>query len=119
MTKVGGCTKYSAAKQIDESRRPADRSIDQMQHHVVTASKIPIAFWGEAGPMEAFGAARKAGRIRFIGFTGDKDPHVHWYMLEVERHGFHFDTVQMPHRGRQREGTRARADRCAHVSPYD
>ncbi len=47
--------------------------------------------------MEAFVAAKKAGKIRFIGFTGHKDPHVHLYVLEVaERRGFHFDTVQMP-----------------------
>ena len=35
--------------------------------------------------------------MRFIGFTGHKDPHIHLYMLEVaQKHGFHFDTVQMP-----------------------
>src|SRR5262249_41358466 len=47
--------------------------------------------------MEAFVAARKAGKIRFIGFTGHKDPEVHLYMLETaKRHSFRFDTVQMP-----------------------
>ena len=47
--------------------------------------------------MEAVLAARQAGKIRFIGFTGHKDPHVHLYMMEVaQKHGFHFDTVQMP-----------------------
>ena len=47
--------------------------------------------------MEAVIAAKQAGKIRFIGFTGHKDPHVHLYMLDVaQKHGFHFDTVQMP-----------------------
>ena len=41
--------------------------------------------------------AKKAGKIRYIGFTGHKDPHIHLYMLEVaRRHGFEFDAVQMP-----------------------
>ena len=47
--------------------------------------------------MEAFLEAKKAGKLRFIGFTGHKDPHVHLHMLTVAKaHGFHFDTVQMP-----------------------
>ncbi len=47
--------------------------------------------------MEAVVAAKQAGKVRFIGFTGHKDPHIHLYMLEVaKKHGFHFDTVQMP-----------------------
>ena len=47
--------------------------------------------------MEAVVAAKQAGKIRFIGFTGHKDPHIHLYMLNVaQAHGFHFDTVQMP-----------------------
>jgi hypothetical protein len=41
--------------------------------------------------------AKKAGKVRFIGFTGHKDPHVHLYMLQVaSQHQFRFDTVQMP-----------------------
>jgi aryl-alcohol dehydrogenase-like predicted oxidoreductase len=41
--------------------------------------------------------AREAGKLRYIGFTGHKDPHVHLYMLEVAAsHNFKFDTVQMP-----------------------
>ena len=47
--------------------------------------------------MEAVQAAKKAGKVRFIGFTGHKDPLVHLRMLEVaEQHKFHFDAVQMP-----------------------
>jgi predicted aldo/keto reductase-like oxidoreductase len=98
MTKVDGRTKDSAAKQIDESlRRLQTDHIDLMQHHEVIRFEDPDRIFAEGGAMEAFVAARKAGKIRFIGFTGHKDPHVHLYMLEVaERHDFHFDTVQMP-----------------------
>ena len=40
---------------------------------------------------------RKAGKIRYIGFTGHKDPRIHIYMMEVARaHGFQFDVVLMP-----------------------
>jgi aryl-alcohol dehydrogenase-like predicted oxidoreductase len=47
--------------------------------------------------MEAFLEARKTGKIRYIGFTGHKDPHVHLYMLtKAKQRGFRFDTVQMP-----------------------
>jgi predicted aldo/keto reductase-like oxidoreductase len=47
--------------------------------------------------MEALLAAKQAGKVRFIGFTGHKDPRVHLYMLEVaQKKGFHFDTAQMP-----------------------
>lgn len=41
--------------------------------------------------------AQRAGKIRYIGFTGHKDPRIHLYMLEVARdRGVVFDTVQMP-----------------------
>ena len=47
--------------------------------------------------MEAMLAAKQAGKVRFIGFTGHKDPYVHLRMLDEARaHNFHFDTVQMP-----------------------
>jgi diketogulonate reductase-like aldo/keto reductase len=47
--------------------------------------------------MEAMLDARKAGKVRYIGFTGHKDPYVHLRMLDMARkHQFHFDTVQMP-----------------------
>jgi predicted aldo/keto reductase-like oxidoreductase len=41
--------------------------------------------------------AKQEGKLRYIGFTGHKDPRIHLYALEIAReHGFHFDTVQMP-----------------------
>src|SRR5207249_7116872 len=46
---------------------------------------------------DALVRAREAGKIRYIGFTGHKDPRIHLYMLEVaDQNGFVFDTVQMP-----------------------
>ena len=55
-----------------------------------TASSPKAALWKRA-------RGKKAGKIRFIGFTGHKDPLVHLRMLEVAaEHRFHFDTGQMP-----------------------
>src|SRR4029078_11491268 len=49
------------------------------------------------GAHEALMEAKDAGKLRFIGFTGHKDPRIHLYMLEVAaRHGVRFDAVQMP-----------------------
>ena len=57
----------------------------------------PDRIFAEGGANEALLEARQAGKIRYIGFTGHKDPHIHLYMLKVAaEHGFHFDTVQMP-----------------------
>lgn len=98
MTKIDGRTKDVAARQIETSlqRLKTDR-IDLLQHHEVLRFDDPDRIFAEGGAMEAVIAAQKAGKVRFIGFTGHKDPHVHLYMLEVAaRHGFHFDTAQMP-----------------------
>jgi len=47
--------------------------------------------------MEAVVEAKKAGKLRYIGFTGHKDPAIHLHMLDLARkNGFRFDTVQMP-----------------------
>ncbi len=57
----------------------------------------PDRIFAQGGAMEAVLAAQKAGKVRFIGFTGHKDPLVHLRMLEVAaQHKFRFDTVQMP-----------------------
>src|SRR5258707_9404876 len=98
MSKIDGRTKEEAAKQIDESlkRLQTDR-IDLMQHHEIIRFDDPDRVFAPGGAMEAFLEAKKAGKIRYIGFTGHKDPHVHLYMLKVsDDHGFHFDAVQMP-----------------------
>lgn len=98
MTKVDGRTKREAARQLDQSlKRLGLDEIDLLQHHEVIRFDDADRIFAAGGAMEAFIAARKAGKIRFIGFTGHKDPEVHLYMLETaKRHRFHFDTVQMP-----------------------
>ena len=68
-----------------------------MQHHEVIRFEDPDRIFDEEGANAALLEARKAGKLRYIGFTGHKDPHIHLHMLEVaEEHGFTFDTVQMP-----------------------
>jgi aryl-alcohol dehydrogenase-like predicted oxidoreductase len=98
MTKIDGRTKQLAAKQIDESlkRLQTDR-VDLMQHHEVIRVEDPDRIFAEGGANEALVEAQKAGKIRYIGFTGHKDPFVHLRTLEVARErGFRFDAVQMP-----------------------
>jgi aryl-alcohol dehydrogenase-like predicted oxidoreductase len=98
MTKFDGRTKESTAKQIDESlqRLQTDR-IDLMQYHENIRMEDPDRFFAANGPLEALLEAKKAGKIRYIGFTGHKDPAVHLRMLEVAaQNKFHFDTAQMP-----------------------
>ena len=98
MTKVDGRSKKEAARQLDQSlKRLGLDEIDLLQHHEVIRFDDADRIFAEGGAMEAFVAARKAGKIRFIGFTGHKDPEVHLHMLKVARqHKFRFDTVQMP-----------------------
>src|ERR1700678_4235884 len=98
MTKVDGRTKKEAARQLDESlQRLQVDHIDLLQHHEIIRFDDSDRIFAEGGAMEAFLDARRAGKIRYIGFTGHKDPHIHLYMLEkAKEHNFHFDTVQMP-----------------------
>ena len=98
MTKIDGRTKESAARQIDEclQRLQTDR-IDLMQFHEIIRMEDPDRIFAPGGAMEATLAAKQAGKIRYIGFTGHKDPLVHLRMLEVAAaHKFRFDAVQMP-----------------------
>jgi predicted aldo/keto reductase-like oxidoreductase len=98
MTKIDGRTKKLAAKQIDESlkRLQTDR-IDLMQHHEIIRLEDPDMIFNEGGAQEAMLEAQKAGKIRYIGFTGHKDPMVHLRMLDhAAKRNFVFDAVQMP-----------------------
>lgn len=98
MTKFDGRTRAATAKQIDESlqRLQTDR-IDLIQFHENIRMEDPDRFFAPDGPLEALQAAKKAGKIRYIGFTGHKDPVVHLRMLEMAaKNQFHFDTTQMP-----------------------
>ena len=98
MTKFDGRTKASTAKQIDESlQRLQTDVVDLMQYHENIRMEDPDRFFAADGPLEALREAKKAGKIRYIGFTGHKDPAVHVRMLDVaDAHGFTFDSCQMP-----------------------
>jgi predicted aldo/keto reductase-like oxidoreductase len=97
MSKFDGRTKASAAAQINESlRRLQTDCVDLMQYHETDRMEDPDRFFND-GVVDALLEAREAGKIRYTGFTGHKDPVVHLRMLEVaEEHGFHFDAAQMP-----------------------
>ncbi len=98
MTKLDGRSKQIAHDQINDSlTRLKTDHIDLIQHHEILRFDDPDRVFAEGGAMEAVLAAKQAGKVRHIGFTGHKDPRVHLYMLEVaNKNGFHFDTVQMP-----------------------
>jgi predicted aldo/keto reductase-like oxidoreductase len=98
MTKIDGRSAKEAGRQLDQSlkRLKTDR-IDLVQHHEILRFEDPYRIFDKDGANEVLLKAKKAGKIRYIGFTGHKDPHVHLQMLDVAReHGFKFDTAQMP-----------------------
>jgi len=98
MSKIDGRTKAAATSQINESlRRLETDRIDLLQFHEVIRDTDPDRIFAEAGGMEAVLEAQKAGKIRYIGFTGHKSPDIHLKMLTTaSKHGFTFDAVQMP-----------------------
>ncbi len=98
MTKIDGRTKKAAMRQIEESlTRLQTDHLDLVQHHEVIRMEDPDQIFKEDGAMAAFLEAKQAGKLRFIGFTGHKDPLIHLRMLQVAKENdFHFDTVQMP-----------------------
>ena len=98
MTKLDGRTKQAAAAQLDQSlkRLQTDR-VDLVQVHEVIRPTDPARVFAPGGAIEALLDAKKAGKLRFIGFTGHKDPDIHLAMLKTaDEHGFEFDTIQMP-----------------------
>ena len=98
MTKIDGRDKATAARQIDESlRRLQTDHLDLLQFHEVIRDSDPGRIFSSGGAVEAVQDAKKAGKIRYIGFTGHKSPDIHLLMLSTaSAHGFTFDTVQMP-----------------------
>lgn len=98
MTKIDGRTAEAATKQIDESlKRLQTDHVDLLQVHEVIRLEDPDRVFAGGGAMEAIRKAKAAGKIRYIGFTGHKDPLVHLRMLEIaDAHGFRFDAAQMP-----------------------
>lgn len=98
MTKIDGRNRSSFNSQLEQSlTRLQTDHVDLIQFHEILRMEDPDRIFAKDGALEAAIAAKQAGKVRFIGFTGHKDPLVHRRMLEVaDDHGFHFDTVQMP-----------------------
>ncbi len=98
MTKIDGRSRREAERQLNESlRRLRIDCIDLVQHHEIIRYEDPHRIFDEDGANAALVDAQKAGKLRYIGFTGHKDPHIHLHMLAVAKeHDFTFDTVQMP-----------------------
>src|SRR5258708_5920592 len=98
MTKIDGQTKKAAAAQLEESlRRLQTDHIDLLQFHEVIRMTDPERIFAPGGGMETVLEAQKAGKVRYIGFTGHKNPAMHMHILETAaNHKFHFDAVQMP-----------------------
>lgn len=98
MTKFDGRTRDAAMKQLDESlRRLQTDHVDLWQFHENIRLEDPDQFFAKSGAVEAVMAAKQAGKIRHVGFTGHKDPLVHLRMLDLaDKNGFRFDTAQMP-----------------------
>jgi aryl-alcohol dehydrogenase-like predicted oxidoreductase len=98
MTKLDGRTAQAATAQLEQSlRRLQTDVIDLVQVHEVIRMTDPARAFAADGVIGALRAARQAGKIRHIGFTGHKDPAIHLAMLEAARKAeFSFDTVQMP-----------------------
>jgi predicted aldo/keto reductase-like oxidoreductase len=96
MTKVctHGRDKTLALRMLDESlRRLRTDYLDLWQVHSVSFENDPALFIRKNGAAEALEQAKKQGKVRFVGFTGHKDPSIHLKMLAT---GFPFDSVQMP-----------------------
>ena len=98
MTKIDGRNNKTAAKQIDESlRRLQTDRIDLLQFHEVIRPSDSDRIFGPNGALEAVLDAQKAGKVRYIGFTGHKSPEIHLKMLNTAfARQFTFDAVQMP-----------------------
>ena len=98
MTKIDGRSGESATQQLEESlKRLRVDCLDLVQHHEIIRYEDADRIFRNKGAQEALEKARRAGKLRYIGFTGHKDPSIHLYMLKlVQQHDAHIDTVQMP-----------------------
>jgi predicted aldo/keto reductase-like oxidoreductase len=98
MTKTDGQVKDVFNQQLEVClRRLQTDVIDLVQFHEVIRPEDPDRIFGPNGAMEAALAAKKAGKVRYIGFTGHKDPDIHLKMVETGiKNGYTFDAVQMP-----------------------
>ena len=96
MTKVctHGRDKKVAMKQLEESlKRLKTDHLDLWQIHEFVYDNDPDRHFAKGGVIEALDEAKKAGKVRYVGFTGHKDPRIHLKMLA---HDYPFDSVQMP-----------------------
>jgi len=96
MTKVcsHGRDKKVALQQLDESlRRLKADYLDLWQIHEVVYDDDPDRHFVPGGAADALLEAKRQGKVRFIGFTGHKDPRIHLKMLQ---HDFPFETCQLP-----------------------
>ena len=98
MTKLDARTAADYDKQLEQSMGRLDTDvIDLVQFHEILRFEDPDRIFADDGAIHAAMRARDAGKIRYIGFTGHKDPQIHLRMFEIAaQHGFKFDTVQMP-----------------------
>jgi uncharacterized protein len=99
MTKV--CTHGRDAKvamrQLDESlRRLRTDYLDLWQIHECVYSNDPDRHYARGGVVEALERAKTQGKVRYVGFTGHKDPEIHLRMLSF---GFPYDACQLPLNG--------------------
>jgi aryl-alcohol dehydrogenase-like predicted oxidoreductase len=96
MTKVcsHGRDRKTAMRQLEQSlRRLKTDYLDLWQVHEVVHDNDPDLHFAKGGVIEALEQAKREGKVRFVGFTGHKDPAIHLKMLS---HDYPFDTVQMP-----------------------
>jgi aryl-alcohol dehydrogenase-like predicted oxidoreductase len=96
MTKVctHGRDRKVAMKQLEESlKRLQTDHLDLWQIHECVYDNDPERHFGRGGVVEALDEAKKSGKVRYVGFTGHKHPHIHLKMLSYD---YPFDSVQMP-----------------------
>ncbi|HMF55666.1 MAG TPA: aldo/keto reductase [Pyrinomonadaceae bacterium] len=96
MTKVctHGRDRKTAMRQLEQSlRRLKTDFLDLWQVHEVVHDNDPDLHFMKSGVIEALDEARSQGKVRFVGFTGHKDPAIHLKMLA---HDYPFDTCQFP-----------------------
>jgi aryl-alcohol dehydrogenase-like predicted oxidoreductase len=98
MTKIDGQDKRTAGNQLEEClRRLQTETIDLLQFHEIIRMEDADRIFASGGALEAVLEAKKAGKVRYLGFTGHKSPAIHLKMLQTGLdHGFIFDAVQMP-----------------------
>jgi predicted aldo/keto reductase-like oxidoreductase len=93
-TKSPQRSRKGAEQDLEKSLRTLKTDyVDLWQiHQVSTVEEVELIF-GPSGAIEAFEAAKQAGKCRFIGFTGHRDPEVHLAML---RKYDKYDSILMP-----------------------